>query len=201
MARQRRIKQRHNGAGSNLPAPIPPAAKPSRQDLEDVTQVERVESLRRKRTSQPSTGMMRYEERYSFAGPLPHPHDLAQYKEIQSDYPERLMRLHERTTDMIEVQATHRQKIETKAIDGAATRSWVGLILGGAIIILALLCGTYLIAHGDQGWGFAAIIGALATFAGAYVYGVRQQSGQLSRRAREVPEDAEATPRRRQSER
>ncbi len=182
--RRKKANQQQRGAGENLPAPLS-----TKRNTSPAQQWERVLP----HDSQPPEpdDVMRYEELHYFAGPLPPPHVLAQYKDVQQDYPERLLRLVERQTEMAETQATHRQKLETKVVDGGTARSWGGLILGTLIVLFVVACGTYVIMLGYGGYGLAAILTALVGLAGTFVYGLRQQQNQLTQRAREVPEKPE----------
>lgn len=177
--------QQAGGAGEHLPAPLPSAQAP-----EVVTRREGGAFRGGIHPPEPST-ILQYEEMHLYSGPLPPPHILAQYKEVQADYPERMMRLAERQVDMAEHQATHRQGLERTVVNGGSVRSWVGLVFGGIIILAAIFCGTYLIINGRSGEGLAAIIIALIGLVGTYIYGVQKQQKQLDRRAQSVPEQSQ----------
>jgi uncharacterized membrane protein len=74
-------------------------------------------------------------------GLLPHPELLERYKQIQPDFPERMLR-------MAEEQSVHRQSLESKVITGNVTAQHRGQIFALVIAVVALGCGTFLIYTG-----------------------------------------------------
>lgn len=59
---------------------------------------------------------VRLESRHITVGPIPSADELRRYKDIQSDFPERIMRQFERRTEMAEEQARHRMALERRVI-------------------------------------------------------------------------------------
>src|SRR4051812_4551692 len=113
MTRSKRNRNnQRSGAGNDVPAPLPPKPAPYKEP--DQVFWEPVPISQSNQDAR--AAMIQREE--AFFGPLPHPEHLAQYKAVQADYPERLLRLYERQTDMAEVQATHRQELEKKVVYG-----------------------------------------------------------------------------------
>ena len=101
-----------------------------------------------------------------YAGPIPPPTTLAQYKDVQPDAPERILALAER-------QQAHRQKLET--LD--ACRSIVGVVAGLTVVLAAFAFAWGLATLGQHALGTATVIGAIASAAGVFVYGTLRQSG------------------------
>lgn len=99
-----------------------------------------------------------------FVGPIPPPDLLEKYNSIIPNGAERIMAMAER-------QATHRQYIERKTIDGDHGRSWAGLIVGGIISFLVINGGLLLIYFDKPIGGLAAILGTLSTLVTAFIYG------------------------------
>ena len=108
----------------------------------------------------------------SFAGPLPPPSLLAKYNDIIPNGAERIMAMAER-------QSEHREKLESRVVNGnvaSQTRgSWFAFIL----CLVAVCGGLYLIATGKSVSGLVTIIGSLGTIGGVFVY---SKMGQRSER-------------------
>lgn len=109
-----------------------------------------------------------------YAGPIPPPSTLAQYKDVQPDAPERILALAER-------QQAHRQKLET--LD--AWRSIVGVVAGIAVVLAAFAFAWGLATLGQHALGTATVIGAIASAAGVFVYGTLRQRGRQDSEAQE----------------
>ena len=122
---------------------------------------------------------MRVAQQYSFSGPLPPPEILAKYNEA-------LPGLAERIICMAEQQAKHRQSIEKTVIDSNAFVQKVGPFLGFVVAMTAVIGGTILVLKGKDGYGLAAIIGALASLAGVFIYGKRHQRKELDEKAQDI---------------
>ena len=97
----------------------------------------------------------------SFSGPLPPPDLLQKYKDIQSDFPERILRLTER-------EAEHRHDITRKAVwlDGAEI--FLGQIFGLIVALAAFVVAGYLgylgLSAASSIIGGGAIAGLVAVF-------------------------------------
>ena len=107
-----------------------------------------------------------------FSGPLPHPDDLAKYEQVLSGAADRIISMAER-------QAAHRQSLEKAVIlSNVAIQKW-GL---GSAFVLALIAiggGIWLSLKGLSGVGLTAIISALASLVGVFIYGKSEQKKEL----------------------
>ena len=129
----------------------------------------------------------------SYEGPLPPPSLLREFESVQKGFAERIMHAFEQ-------QSQHRQLLERVSITGDSRRAWCGLI-GGGIVVLAILAGAVtVILNGHDGAG-AAIAGLdIVGVATAFIYGSssrrreRQQKQKQMVRARPAPRDNEPQP-------
>jgi len=85
-------------------------------------------------------------------GPLPPPEQLMKYNEAVPNGAERIF-------TMVEKQITHRQNLETVAVEADIKRSFRGLAAGFSVTLLALFVAAFLIYSGHD-------------FAGASLFGV-----------------------------
>ena len=111
------------------------------------------------------------EARYS--GPLPHPAVLSQYREIQPDFPERIMR-------MAESQLRHDQEIEKTQQQAAIKSERRGAYFALIISLGVLALGGYLIVTGQPVAGLVALVAPLTGFVGVFVVGRLRKRGQQS---------------------
>lgn len=118
-----------------------------------------------------------------YAGPIPPPSTLAQYRDVQPDAPERILALAER-------QQAHRQKLET--LD--AWRSIVGVFAGLAVVLAAFAFAWGLATLGQHGLGTATVIGAIASAAGVFIYGTLRQVRQEEPHPGETSDPSAETP-------
>jgi hypothetical protein len=88
---------------------------------------------------------------------------------------------------MAEQQATHRQELETAVVNGNILSERIGQISGFIISMSAIWGGVWLIAHDKNTQGFIAILGALGSLVGIFVYGRWQQKAERQRKAQDVP--------------
>ena len=77
---------------------------------------------------------------------------------------------------MAEAQAAHRRTLESKVIEGKAVTERRGQVFAFMLALVAILGGVWLIDQGKDASGMTAIIGALASLAGAFVYGRRKDA-------------------------
>jgi uncharacterized membrane protein len=107
----------------------------------------------------------------SFSGPLPPPSLLAKYSEIIPNGAERIMA-------MVEKQSEHREKLESRVVNGnvaSQTRgSWFAFIL----CLVALVGGFYLILQGKSVAGLVSIIGSVGVIGGVFVVSRREQKNE-----------------------
>ena len=144
------------------------------------------QSLQRR---QPSTVMTHSVKAYS--GPLPSPDMLEKYNAAFEECAERIVA-------MTEKQALHRQELERDAqraniaaiqkrqeLEKVIVQTGVknearGQIFGFIIALSAIVGGTVVIAIGKDVIGLIAIISALASLAGVFIYGKRRQGRELT---------------------
>ena len=113
---------------------------------------------------------------FSFTGPLPPPDVLAKYNDALPGAAERIVSMAER-------QSAHRQDIEKIVVSSNAHAQKVGPYLGFVVAMTAVGGGIYLMAHGDDVYGLASVIGALASLAGVFIYGKTKQKQDLDDKA------------------
>lgn len=103
------------------------------------------------------------------SGSIPDAVTLKQYKEIDSYFPERIIR-------MAESQATHRQKMEQRIVYLDTLNSTLGMCFAFVIVMFAIGGGIYLINNGKNTLGLTSIIsvigGAALVFIGGRVYAI-----------------------------
>jgi len=103
--------------------------------------------------------------------------------EVLEKYNQALPGLAERIITMAEKQATHRQQIEKTVIESNAFTQKVAPFLGFIITMTAVGGGTELILKGKDVYGLAAIVTALASLAGVFIYGKKKQRKELDEKA------------------
>lgn len=113
--------------------------------------------------------------RHEFSGPLPAPTILAQYGEVQSDFPERILR-------MAEKQAEHRQQLERSVINADIRRAYLGVVCAFLITLAVTVAGFYLIltGHSVAGTIFAGL--GVVSLAGTFIYGTQSRKEERQRR-------------------
>lgn len=84
---------------------------------------------------------------------------------------------------MAEQQSRHRQGLERTVVDSNAFVQKIGPFLGFIVAMTAVIGGIFLILKGKDGYGLAAIIGALASLAGVFIYGKSRQRKELDAKA------------------
>lgn len=114
---------------------------------------------------------------FSFTGPLPPPDVLTKYNDALPGAAERIVAMAER-------QSAHRQEIEKTVIGSNAFVQKVGPFLGFIVAMTVVGGGLYLIAHGQSLYGLSAVIAALASLAGVFIYGKATQKRDLEDKAR-----------------
>ena len=104
-----------------------------------------------------------------FEGPVPPPHLLAAYNEAFPGCAERIVA-------MAESQGTHRQRIETAVVKAQVAAELRGQVFSFLLALTAIVTGGVLISYGRNVAGLIAILAAIGTPAGVFVYGKRQQA-------------------------
>lgn len=123
-----------------------------------------------------------------FTGPLPPPEELAKYEQILAGAADRIIR-------MAEQQSKHRQSLEAVVIGGNATTQKWGLACAFAIAMSAIWGGIWISLKGMSGAGLTAIIVALVSLVGVFVYGKSGQKKELARKSGEFDTNQpQATP-------
>ncbi len=87
---------------------------------------------------------------------------------------------------MAEKQSDHRRGLETKVVNSNAFVQKVGPFLGFVVAMTVVVGGMVLILRGKDGYGLAAIIAALASLAGVFVYGKAKQNKELTAKAEDL---------------
>lgn len=113
-------------------------------------------------------------------GPLPDPETLFRYGQALPDAPDRIIKI-------AEGQTHHRQQLERAVVYGNIAAQTRGQYIGGAIAVLALSYGSFLLYMGKDMAGFA-VVGSVATsLAAIWVLGKIEQHKDLARKAGQAP--------------
>jgi uncharacterized membrane protein len=112
----------------------------------------------------------------SFSGPLPPPEALARYNDVVPGAAGRIIA-------MAEKQQEHRQELEQRVVFSNAETQKHGLHLGFVIAMTAILGGIWLISIGKETTGLVAIVTAIASLVGVFVYGKSEQKKELEKKS------------------
>ncbi len=107
------------------------------------------------------------EQQKFFAGPIPSPEVMQEYKDIDPGLPDRIM-------TMAEKQQAHRTAMERREQKIYPFLLVFGQLLGFFLGIVALLGGFYLISINKDAQGIATLVGSVATLIGIYIYNKKQ---------------------------
>jgi uncharacterized membrane protein len=121
----------------------------------------------------------RIEERTSI-GPIPPPEVLREYEEVLPGLADRIM-------TMAEKQAGHRQGLENKITTHNAEREKGSHRSTTVVLVVAILCGTGLIATGYSVEGLVALISVVGGVVGNSFRIKRARGKELEKKARENP--------------
>ncbi|GEM_PF-1271321 len=121
-----------------------------------------------------------------FAGPLPHPHHFAQYKEIEPTAPDRILR-------MAEKEQEFRHRMSSRSLNADVAAHFAGLA-GGLLVCSGLIAGAvHLALNGQQTVALALLGASVLNLVGLFVNSTRKakppQAG-----GQDVPKDAPAAP-------
>jgi uncharacterized membrane protein len=111
----------------------------------------------------------------SFAGPIPPPAVLAQYDVTLPGAAERIL-------TMAETQHAHRIKQEDRVIGSNVSAQKLGVWLGFAVAMTAIIGGIVLIYCGKSTSGLTSIIGALVALVTTFIVGRKRQQDDLNRK-------------------
>lgn len=123
--------------------------------------------------------------RQMYSGPVPHPDILRGYEQVLPGSADRILKL-------AEDEATHRRKMEEKALTSSCTDSRTGLWLGFIIVVVALVVSYGMVSSGYPSVGGVVGVGSLAGLAGTFVYGSRQTQAESRRREQHEPHKNES---------
>jgi uncharacterized membrane protein len=111
----------------------------------------------------------------SFSGPLPPPEALERYNQIVPGAAERII-------VMAESQHSHRQGLEKHVIHSNVSAQRLGTVLGFIVAMTVVIGGMYLVHEGKSGEGLAAILTALASLVGVFLYSKHEQQRELAKK-------------------
>lgn len=111
-------------------------------------------------------------EQVSYTGPIPPPSLLKQFDDVIPDGADRIMK-------MAESQSAHRIKIEESVVRANNRDSFLGVLFGGFISLIATIGAIYLISQDKSIQGFIVLIGSLATLVGVYLKGSSEDKKDL----------------------
>jgi uncharacterized membrane protein len=112
----------------------------------------------------------------AFSGPLPPPTLLAQYNDVIPNGADRIMVMAER-------QSAHRERLEARVVDGNVANQTRGSYFAFVIILVAILCGFYLIHEGKNTAGLTSIITAVGGAVGVFFYSKLEQKKERDEKA------------------
>jgi len=122
----------------------------------------------------------------AYSGPIPSPDDFAGYNAVLPGAADRILK-------MAEGQSSHRQRIETIAVSGNTVSQVLAIPVAGYLAYVVLNGAIHLLETGHQIEGLSALVGAIATMVGVFIYGKRHQTRQLAEKlAAEMAKKANA---------
>jgi len=84
---------------------------------------------------------------------------------------------------MAESQHTHRQELEKCVVMSNVKAQRLGTVLGFVVAITVVLGGMWLVHEGKSGSGLAAILTALASLVGVFVWSKHEQKKELAKKS------------------
>jgi len=120
-----------------------------------------------------------------YSGPIPPPEDLFRYNDAFPGCAERIVQMAER-------QSQHRQELERRVVESNTRRQRDGQWMAFVLSLVVIGVGTWLLLEGKDVLGIAAILGALGTLVGVFVYA--RESQKTERREKRVPFENPAPP-------
>lgn len=115
-----------------------------------------------------------------YSSPFPPSAEMERYEKICPGFTEKLL-------VRLEKQTEHRMVLEKEVIRSGLKASFTGQILGFILAISTIFSGTFLIYHNKDILGIAAIIGALVSLVGVFIYGNKVKKEERIQKAKEVP--------------
>ena len=92
---------------------------------------------------------------------------------------------------MAESQHAHRLELEKHVIHSNVSAQKLGTILGFVVAMTTVLGGIWLVHEGKSGEGLAAILTALASLVGVFLYSKREQQKDLAKKTEAITLAAE----------
>lgn len=120
-------------------------------------------------------GLIVHEE-YRFFGPVPPPALIGAYEQVHPGAAKVIFAAWEK-------QAEHRQALERQVIQADIRAEWRGMHLAFALAAISVVAGAVLVALDKNAAGIAAILTALATPAGLFLYARHRQMAELRAKA------------------
>ena len=97
-------------------------------------------------------------------GPIPAPEDLMKYEALCPGLADRIVK-------MAESQIAHRQSLEQRSVTANAELAKLGIFSAVIISVAVIIAGAYIVSCGQSLEGLAAIVGALVSLVGVFIYG------------------------------
>lgn len=145
--------ENENGVDEDLAKLLPPDVK---QDIENADPDDREMLLAA------AVKHIQYE------GPLPPGYMLREYEEVLPGAADRVFR-------MAEQQAEHRQCLEKQVVASKSRAELLGVIFAGAIVLVTVIGGIFLIHEGNGIAGFSTLVMGIGGIAGTFIYGTRSE--------------------------
>ena len=115
------------------------------------------------------------------SSPFPPAAELERYESIYPGFSEKLMERYIKQSD-------HRMALENKVIDSGIRNSARGQIFAFILAMLTIVIGAALIFFNKDAVGIAAILGALATLVGIFIYGNKSKKDERIQKAMNNPD-------------
>ncbi|MEW6764190.1 MAG: DUF2335 domain-containing protein [Pseudomonadota bacterium] len=136
---------------------------------------------------EPSGNRRRILVQEAFSGPLPPPALLQKYKEIQQDFPERILSL-------TESEAKHRRALEMALVEADSRQIAQGQRYGFFVAMTGLVVAFGFAALGHPGYASVLFGGTMLAIVTAFIKGraMKDNSGQPSEESNEQPDKAQS---------
>jgi hypothetical protein len=128
------------------------------------------------------------------SGPIPSADEMERYRNVQADFPERIMRDFERRTELAEAQSVHRMGLERTVVGNNVLMERLGWFSASFLGVGTIGGSIWLIYAGKSLEGLAGIVLALGALLGLYVWGRRDQVQAVARKAAAEIVQSGATP-------
>ncbi|MBR4791801.1 MAG: DUF2335 domain-containing protein [Treponema sp.] len=116
-----------------------------------------------------------------YSSPLPPAAELERYEKIYPGFAERLMVRYEKQSD-------HRMELETKVIESGIKNSARGQVFAFLLSAMTIGVGAFLIYRNKDILGIAAVLSALATLLGVFIYGNKSKKDERIQKSKANPE-------------